>query len=154
MMAVASTAIPLVSSTASPGTRPEERTTFPQSTSPSICPTTMGRSMPWVISVCPPQTVIPSCRAASSIERNTDSIRASVACSSGRMTEARKKRGVAPMAATSLALTWRGVPAGLVGGEGDRVGFGDHAAVPEADDRGVLADAGGNQQGARPHLAA
>ena len=39
-----------------------------------------------------------------------------------------------------------GVPAGLVGGEGDRVGLGDHAAVPEADDGGVLADAGGNQQ--------
>ena len=62
------------------------------------------------------------------------------------MTEAREEAGGRSHGGDVVGVDVDGVPAGLVGGEGDRVGLGDHAAVPEADDRGVLADAGRNQQ--------
>ena len=61
-------------------------------TSPSICPTTIGRSNPTVISVCPPQKTIPSLSQALEIWLKMPSVSAFVATLSGNRIAASVRR--------------------------------------------------------------
>ena len=105
-MAVASIPNPLVSRTLSPAWSPLDRTRSSRRTSPSIWPTTIGRSSPAVISVWPPHSETPISPAARRSDSKTDRTRASSVRLSGRSSVARNQRGTAPIVATSLALTW------------------------------------------------
>ena len=73
--------------------------------SPSIAPHTMGRGRPIVTSVCPPITSTPNSSAAS-FTWSKMAAAPPESIPSGKSTVARNHRGVPPLAATSLALTF------------------------------------------------
>ena len=106
MMAAPSSGTPLVRSTRSPGRAPAVVTSRSLATSPSMAPTTMGRSSPAVISVCPPTSETPISPHASAISAKSPSTLDSVVCPSGKSSVARNHRGRAPRTARSLAFTW------------------------------------------------
>ena len=103
-MAVPSMPTPPVRMMALPGRIPDDRVSAPFRTSPSIVPTTMGRSMPRVTSVWPPISVTPISAQASRV-CNMISCGSVVGEPSGRMTVMTSQRGVPPIAAMSLAFT-------------------------------------------------
>ena len=104
MMDVASTATPFVSRISSPTRAPAVRTSRSFATSPSICPTTIGRSSPYVTSVCPPQSVMRYRRQAAASCAKIASTIASVVLPSGNSNVAKNHFGVAPRVAKSFAL--------------------------------------------------
>ena len=99
-----SMAIPLVTTSASPGRAPEVSTTLLFSTSPSIAPAATGRGRPYVTSVWPPTRLTPSDSQASRSCRNTP-LTVSGVLPSGSISVTMNHRGAAPMTAMSLALT-------------------------------------------------
>lgn len=102
---VPSKAIPLVRIILSPTLASAVCTTRFFSTSPRRAPTAIGLDSPWVISECPPIREIPNSSQASTIWSNVEF----TACSpvpSGNNNVVISQRGVAPITAKSLALTW------------------------------------------------
>ena len=142
MIAAASIGKPLVSSTLSPGHAPPVVISRSGATSPSSVPTTIGRSRPWVISVWPPTSVIPSGAHAARICPKIASASAASARPPGNSTVAIIQRGVAPVVARSLAFTWTAYQpiwsvAKVIG-----IGLGDQIAVAHVDHGGVFPHAG------------
>src|SRR2546429_3790 len=106
MIAAPSSGTPLVSTTASPTRAPPVVTSRSFATSPSIAPTTIGRSRPCVISVWPPTSATSSSSHAAWSWSKSDATAASVVAPGGSRSVARNQRGRAPRTAMSLALTW------------------------------------------------
>src|SRR5207245_5078238 len=90
----------------SPTRAPPVVTSLSFATSPSIAPTTIGRSRPCVISVWPPTSATSSSSHAAWSSAKIDVTDASVVVSDGSRSVARNQRGRAPRTAMSLALTW------------------------------------------------
>ena len=105
MMEVPSTGTPFVTTRTSPGRAPPVVTSRALSTSPSMVPTTMGRSSPGVTSVWPPTSATPWAWHAAPSWAKSVVTSASVVRPSGRRHVARNHRGTAPRTARSLALT-------------------------------------------------
>ncbi len=104
-MLQASSGMPLLSASRSPGRAPRGVISSAGATSPSMVPARTGRSSPAVISVWPPIRSTPSSWQAWAIW-------SMICCASGRSarpagssTVAMNQRGAAPLVATSLALT-------------------------------------------------
>ena len=142
MMEVPSTGTPFVSTRTSPGRAPPVVTSRALSTSPSMVPTTMGRSSPGVTSVWPPTRA--------------------TRCDSARGAELREERGDLRLGGTPLGKETRGqeparnraahgevvgvdhqgVPAQVLRHERDRIRRGDQVAVAHVEHGRVLADPG------------
>ena len=133
-------AIPLVSRISSPGRIRSGTANCPGSASPSIWPTTIGRSSPRVISVWPPQRVISKSLQAREICSKIALHHFRVRPALGQKQGSQKPAGRSAHRRDVIGIDLHRIPADLRRGEGDGIGFGDQIPVAEGNDRGVPPD--------------